>query len=394
MHPSNAARERIRAAREASVRAADRDAARDRHGAFALHRPAQNARIREVRPLMAPAILLEELPVRPAAAALVAGTRLDVAEIVQGRSPRLLVVVGPCSIHDAGAALEYGERLARAAERLGDGLLVVMRVYFEKPRTSVGWKGFVNDPGLDGSCHINDGLRKARRLLIDLHELGIPTASEFLDTQLPQHIGDLTSWAAIGARTTESQVHREMASGLSMPVGFKNSTSGNTQVAVDAVVAARSPHWFPGVTEYGGAAIFNTSGNDTCHVILRGGSQGPNYDEAHVTAVCRQLSAAGLPEVVMVDCSHANSGRDPRRQSDVLADVCRQVEAGSPRIIGAMIESHLVGGRQDYHPGMPNVYGQSITDACLSFEDTVPLLERLAEAQARRGAIGPERTDV
>lgn len=268
-------------------------------------------------------------------------------------------------------------------------MLVVMRAYCEKPRTAVGWKGYVNDPDLDDSCRINRGLRLARRLLLDLNELGMPTASEFLDTQLPQHIGDLTSWAAIGARTTESQVHRELASGLSMPVGFKNSTGGNTQVAVDAVVAARSPHWFPGVTQQGVSAIFSTSGNDTCHVILRGGAQsGPNYTAAHVDAVCAQLAVAGLPEVVMADCSHANSGRDPRKQPEVLEAVCAQVEGGSRRIAGVMIESHLLGGRQEYRAGLPSVYGQSITDACLSFEETVPLLERLAAAQAKRAASG------
>lgn len=397
MQSSKAARDRpLDAGVEGPARAVERGVhAAARSGGPTLLRPAQDARIREVRPLIPPAILLEEMPLGPAAAALVAGTRAAVADIVQGLNPRLLVVVGPCSIHDADAALEYGERLVRIAREVGDGLLVVMRVYCEKPRTAVGWKGYVNDPDLDGSCHINRGLRLARKLLLDLNELGMPTASEFLDTQLPQHIGDLTSWAAIGARTTESQVHRELASGLSMPVGFKNSTGGNTQVAVDAVVAARSPHWFPGVTHQGVSAIFNTSGNDTCHVILRGGAQtGPNYAASHVDAVCAQLAAAGLPELVMVDCSHANSGRDHRKQPDVLEAVCAQVESGSRRILGVMLESHLLGGRQEYRAGVRSVYGQSITDACLPLEDTIPLLERLAEAQAARETANPGTTDV
>ena len=342
-------------------------------------------RIRDVRPLIPPAILIEEIPMTERVADQVADTRAAIVEIIRGRDPRLLVVAGPCSIHDTASALEYGERLRRIADRFSDSLLIVMRAYFEKPRTAVGWKGFVNDPDLDESCHINKGLRMARKLLLDLNELGLPTGSEFLDTQIPQHIGDLASWVAIGARTTESQVHRELASGLSMPVGFKNSTDGNTQVAVDAVVAARSQHWFPGVTVQGVSAIFQTTGNDACHVILRGGSRsGPNYDAEQVDKVCRQLAAKGLAETVMVDCSHGNSLKDFRKQADVAASLCDQIGSGSRHIVGVMLESHLVEGRQDYAPGQQAVYGQSITDACLSLAETEPLLERLADAQARR----------
>ena len=343
-------------------------------------------RIRDVRPLIPPAILVEEIPITESAAQLIVETRAAIADIIHGRDPRLLVVVGPCSIHEPVAALDYGERLKVIADRLADSLLIVMRAYFEKPRTAIGWKGFINDPDLDESFHINKGLRLARRLLVDLNDRGLPTGSEFLDTQIPQHIADLTSWVAIGARTTESQVHRELASGLSMPVGFKNSTDGNTQVAVDAVVAARSQHWFPSVTVQGVSAIFQTTGNDACHVILRGGTRsGPNFDAEQISKVCRQLSAKGLSETVMVDCSHGNSLKDYRKQVDVAASLCEQVASGSRHIVGVMLESHLVEGRQDYVPGQPAMYGQSITDACLSLDDTEPLLERLAAAQARRG---------
>ena len=261
-----------------------------------------------------------------------------------------------------------------------------MRSYFEKPRTSVGWKGLINDPDLDESFHINKGLRLARQLLVDLNDMGLPTASEFLDTQIPQYIADLTSWVAIGARTTESQVHRELASGLSMPVGFKNGTDGSTQTAVDAVLSARSPHLFPSVTKQGVSAIFETSGNDTCHVILRGGSRtGPNFDASHVDEVCGRLRSRGLPETVMIDCSHGNSQKDHRKQAAVAAAIADQVAAGSWHVMGAMLESHLVEGRQDYVPGQA-AYGQSITDACISLEQTEPLLERLAAAQQKRGS--------
>jgi len=349
-------------------------------------RPTDDLRIKDVRPLIPPAILLEEIPITERASNLVYETRQTVASIIAGRDARLALVVGPCSIHDTKAALEYGERLKTLADRFADRLVIVMRTYFEKPRTSVGWKGLINDPDLDESFHINKGLRLARQLLLDLNNLGLPTASEFLDTQIPQHIADLTSWVAIGARTTESQVHRELASGLSMPVGFKNSTDGGTDIAVDAVLTARSQHWFPSVTKQGVSAIFQTVGNDACHVILRGGTRtGPNYDGEHVAKVCARLNARGLRESVMVDCSHGNSRKDHRKQAEVAASICEQIASGSRQIFGAMLESQLVEGRQDYVPGQPAVYGQSITDACLSLEQTEPLLEALAEAQQRRG---------
>ena len=316
-----------------------------------------------------------------------ADARQAIANTIDGSDPRLVVVVGPCSVHDQKAALEYAERLLPLATRYRDQLIVVMRTYFEKPRTSVGWKGLINDPDLDDSFHINKGLRLARKLLLVVNELGLPTASEFLDTQIPQHIADLTSWVAIGARTTESQVHRELASGLSMPVGFKNSTDGTTQTAVDAVLSARSPHLFPSVTKQGVSAIFQTSGNDPCHVILRGGSRtGPNFDAEHVADTCKRLAKRGLPEVVMIDCSHGNSRKDHRLQADVARSIAAQVSGGSWNVFGAMLESHLVEGRQDYVPGSPAVYGQSITDACLSLEQTEPMLELLATAQQARGS--------
>jgi 3-deoxy-7-phosphoheptulonate synthase len=343
-------------------------------------------RITQVRPLIPPAILLEEIPISERASNVVSNTRSAVARVLAGDDPRLVVVVGPCSIHDTTAALEYAGRLNLLAERYADHLIIVMRTYFEKPRTSVGWKGLINDPDLDESYHINKGLRLARKLLRDINDLGLPTGSEFLDTQIPQHIADLTSWVAIGARTTESQVHRELASGLSAPVGFKNGTDGGVKTAVDAVLAARSPHWFPSVTKQGVSAIFQTRGNETCHVILRGGTRtGPNHGPDHVRDICARLLAKGLPEMVMIDCSHGNSEKDYRRQAEVAGSICQQVAAGSWQIFGAMLESHLVEGRQDYVPGRPSVYGQSITDACLSLEQTEPLLERLAKAQQARG---------
>jgi len=342
-------------------------------------------RITQVRPLIPPSILLEEIPVSDHASNVVANSRQAIAAALEGRDPRLVVVVGPCSIHDPQAALDYAERLVRLCEPFAAHLIVVMRTYFEKPRTSVGWKGLINDPDLDESFHINKGLRLARKLLLDVNELGLPTASEFLDTQIPQHIADLISWVAIGARTTESQVHRELASGLSMPVGFKNGTDGGMQTAVDAVLSAKSPHLFPSVTKQGVSAIFQTTGNDTCHVILRGGSRtGPNYDASHVSDVCTAPRAQGLRESVMIDCSHGNSQKDHRRQSDVAASIAQQVAGGSRQIFGAMIESHLVEGRQTYVPGAAAVYGQSITDACISLEQTAPLLELLAKAQQKR----------
>src|SRR4051794_1162157 len=326
-------------------------------------------RIRDVRPLIPPAILLEEIPISERASNVVSDARAAITAVIEGRDPRLVVVVGPCSIHDTQAALEYAARLKPIADRLADSVIVVMRTYFEKPRTVVGWKGLINDPDLDESFHIIKGLRLARQLLLDVNDLGLPTGSEFLDTQIPQHIADLTSWVAIGARTAESQVHRELASGLSMPVGFKNSTDGSTQIAVDAVPTAKSPHWFPSVTKQGVSAIFQTTGNDTCHVILRGGTQtGPNYEASHVERACALLAAKGLGASLMIDCSHGNSAKDPERQAQVAASVCAQIAGGSWRIFGTMLESHLVAGRQDYVPGRPAVYGQSITDGCISLE--------------------------
>jgi 3-deoxy-7-phosphoheptulonate synthase len=354
-----------------------------------MFRRTDDLRITQVRPLIPPAILLEEIPLSERASNIVSNTRAAVSSAIEGRDPRLVIIVGPCSIHDPQAALEYAERLARLADRYADHLIVIMRTYFEKPRTSIGWKGLINDPDLDESYHINKGLRLARRLLVDVNDLGLPTASEFLDTQIPQHIADLTSWVAIGARTTESQVHRELASGLSMPVGFKNTTDGNTNTAIDAVLSARSPHWFPSVTKQGVSAIFQTTGNDSCHVILRGGTQtGPNYAAEHVSDTCARLAGKGLRAAVMIDCSHGNSHKDHHRQAEVAASISQQVASGSWQIFGAMLESHLVEGRQDYVPGEPSVYGQSITDACISLAQTDPLLERLAQAQQTRGTRG------
>jgi 3-deoxy-7-phosphoheptulonate synthase len=348
-------------------------------------RPTDDLRIKRIRPLIPPAILLEEIPLSERASNVVADARATLAAVLRGDDPRLAVVVGPCSIHDTVGAMEYARGLRSLADRVAGDLVVVMRAYFEKPRTVVGWKGFINDPDLDESYHINKGLRLARQLLLDINELGLPTGSEFLDTQIPQHVADLTSWVAIGARTAESQIHRELASGLSMPVGFKNGTDGDTRVAVDGILTARHQHWFPGVTKEGVSAILQTAGNDTCHLILRGGTQsGPNHHADKIAEACQQLAARGLPDRVMVDCSHGNSGRDHRRQGDVAADLCRQIASGSRQIFGLMLESQLVEGRQDYVPGRPLVYGQSITDACISLEETGRILATVAEARRRR----------
>jgi 3-deoxy-7-phosphoheptulonate synthase len=337
-------------------------------------------RIEKIRPLIPPAILMEEIPLSEGASAIVAGTRQALAEAIAGRDDRLLVIVGPCSIHDVDAARDYARRLKVQADRLQSELLIVMRVYFEKPRTTVGWKGLINDPHLDGSFAINEGLRLGRALLRDLAEMGLPTGCEFLDTITPQYLADLVSWGAIGARTTESQVHRELASGLSVPVGFKNGTDGNVQIAIDAIHAARNAHHFLSVTKQGLSAIVATRGNPDCHVILRGGNGAPNYDAASIAKATTALTAAGLPGRVMVDCSHGNSRKDPRNQPAVAHDLAEQVRSGSKSIIGLMIESHLVGGRQNCEPGRPLTYGQSITDACLAWEETLPALEELASA--------------
>jgi 3-deoxy-7-phosphoheptulonate synthase len=344
-------------------------------------------RIENLRPLLPPAILMEELPLDAEQQKSIATGRAEVGAIVERRDDRLLVVVGPCSIHDTGAALDYAARLRTVADQFKNDLCIVMRTYFEKPRTTVGWKGLINDPDLDGSFSINRGLRVARKFLRDVVSLGLPTGTEFLDPISPQFVADLVSWGAIGARTTESQVHRELASGLSMPVGFKNGTGGTIQIAVDAVRSAASPHHFLSVTKQGLAAIVSTRGNPQCHVILRGGAKGPNFSAAHVDETAAFLEKAGLTPVVMIDCSHSNSGKDPRRQPEVASEVAKRIAAGDRRIIGLMIESFLVEGRQDPKPDAPLVYGQSITDACLSWDRTQPVLAELADAvQARRNS--------
>jgi 3-deoxy-7-phosphoheptulonate synthase len=341
-------------------------------------------RIANVVPLPPPDHLIRFFPIQGTPIeALISRTRQAIQQILRGESDRLLVVVGPCSIHDPRAAIEYAGRLAGVRQRLADALEIVMRVYFEKPRTTVGWKGLINDPYLDGTFRINEGLRIARDLLLRIHQLGVPAASEFLDTISPQYIGDLISWGAIGARTTESQVHRELASGLSAPVGFKNGTDGGVKIAIDAVLAARQRHHFLSVHKNGQVAIVETRGNDACHVILRGGKM-PNYDAASVTATCAALAVAGLPERLMIDCSHANSGKQHKRQLEVAQTVGRQIGGGDRRIVGVMVESHLEEGRQDLVPGLAPVYGRSITDACLGWDDSVGLLDALAEQVRRR----------
>ena len=346
-------------------------------------------RIGDRRPLLPPAILIEELPLKENAAAVVDQGRKESAAILSGQDDRLTVIVGPCSIHDPEAALEYARKLRELAPKFAKDLQIIMRAYFEKPRTVVGWKGLINDPYLDGSFEINTGLRIGRKLLLDICELGLPTGAEFLDTIIPQFIADAIAWSAIGARTTESQVHRELASGLSMPVGFKNGTGGNVQMALDAVRSARQPHWFPSVTKQGVTAIFQTTGNEDAHVILRGGSRtGPNYEPRDIESVLDQLRSYELPERVIVDCSHGNSNKDYTRQGDVARTLATQIAAGQQGIAGIMLESHLVAGRQDYDPSGDNTYGQSITDGCIDFEETAGILEELAEAvQTRRASV-------
>ena len=351
----------------------------------------RDLRIESFRPLLPPAILLEELPLGERGAATVSRGRQAIVRILQGQDDRLVVVVGPCSIHDPVAAREYAGRLKATSDRLASDLCVVMRVYFEKPRTTVGWKGLINDPRLDGSFVINEGLRVARRLLVDLAEMGLPAGCEFLDPISPQFTSDLVTWGAIGARTTESQVHRELASGLSMPVGFKNGTDGGVQIALDAVRSAAHPHSFLGVTEQGLCAIVSTRGNPDCHMILRGGQSGPNYDALSVQKMVTALRDAGLPPRLMIDTSHGNSDKDHRRQPVVARDIAGQLAQGETGIFGVMMESFLAEGRQDLRNPAALVYGQSITDACMSWETTEPLLDELARAiRARRRAMsGP-----
>lgn len=345
-------------------------------------------RIERLRPLISPAIFLEEHPLSETGAQLVSDNRKQAADIIKGDDDRLLVVVGPCSIHDVDAALEYGELLKGEIAKYKDDLQIVMRVYFEKPRTTVGWKGLINDPDIDDSYNINKGLRLARTLLLDLIEKGVPAGTEFLDTITPQYYADTVSWGAIGARTTESQVHRQLASGLSMPVGFKNGTGGSIKIAVDAIGAARHPHHFLSVTKFGTSAIVETTGNDACHLILRGSTRGPNYDAANIeTAVEALKKGDQAPTRVMVDCSHGNSNKDHTQQPVVANAVAEQLTNGSDAIMGVMLESHLVEGRQSYDGPESAVYGQSITDACMNFAQTQEVFETLAAAvRARRKA--------
>ena len=348
-----------------------------------------DVRIQNIRPLMAPEILLEDLPVSDTQNETIFAGRREIERVIAGEDDRLVVVVGPCSIHDPEAGLEYASRLAPIRERYADDLAIVMRVYFEKPRTTVGWKGLINDPELDGSFSIRSGLRKARGFLLDVTDLGLPTGSEFLDPIMPQFYADLVSWGAIGARTSESQVHRELASGLSMPVGFKNGTYGTVQMAIDAIGAAAGEHHFLSVTKQGIAGIVATNGNPYCHVILRGGTSGPNYDAESIEGVSKLLAAASLPNRIMVDCSHANSGKDHEKQPDVAGDLAAQVADGNRAIFGLMMESFLLDGNQKHSQSQGReglVYGQSITDKCMSWERTEPIFDELAEAVRKRRA--------
>jgi 3-deoxy-7-phosphoheptulonate synthase len=344
-----------------------------------MHQPTSDLRIRATTPLPAPAALEAEIPLDDLGATRVSIARREIAAVMAGRDDRLLVVVGPCSIHDPEAALDYAGRLKAAADAHAGDLLVAMRVYFEKPRTVIGWKGLINDPDLDGTFHIGKGLRSARRLLVDITAAGLPIATEFLDTTLGQYYADLVSWGAIGARTVESQVHRELASGLSMPVGFKNRTDGDVQVAVDAIRSARHPHWFPSLARDGSPACMQTTGNEDTHLVLRGGTRGPNFSADDVRLATGLLSKNGLPTRVMVDCSHANSAKDPERQAVVVAELATRIASGESSVAAVMIESNLVGGAQDYR-AVPLVRGKSVTDACLSWEDTLPIFSRLAAA--------------
>jgi 3-deoxy-7-phosphoheptulonate synthase len=342
-----------------------------------------DVRILEIKPLITPLALLSRLKEGTDSTQNILQTRAAIHRILHGTDDRLLVVVGPCSIHDTKAGLEYAKRLLALRENLEADLQIVMRVYFEKPRTTVGWKGLINDPHLDGSYDINEGLETARKFLLDVNELGMPAAMEFLDTITPQYTADLVSWGAIGARTTESQVHRELASGLSCPVGFKNGTDGNVRVAIDAIKTAETPHHFLSFTKEGKAAIFSTNGNEDCHIILRGGKT-PNYDAASVEAACKSLVTAGLAARLMVDCSHANSQKDYKLQKNVAQDIATQLSQGETGIMGVMLESHLNEGRQEHSPGCELEYGKSITDACLGWDETVQVLNLLAESVRTR----------
>jgi 3-deoxy-7-phosphoheptulonate synthase len=340
-------------------------------------------RIREMKELTPPSHLIREFACGEVAEQTAAAGRVALHRILHGQDDRLMVVIGPCSIHDTKAAMEYAQRLAEQRQRFAGELEIVMRVYFEKPRTTVGWKGLINDPYMDNSFRINDGLRMARELLRDINALGLPAGTEYLDVISPQYIADLISWGAIGARTTESQVHRELASGLSCPVGFKNGTDGNIKIAVEAIKAASQPHHFLSVTKGGHSAIVSTNGNEDCHIILRGGKT-PNYDAASVELACQQIAAQGLAARLMIDASHANSSKKPENQVPVCADIAAQVAGGDTRIVGVMVESHLVAGRQDLVPGKELVYGQSVTDGCIDWEQSLGVLEGLAASVRRR----------
>jgi len=342
-------------------------------------------RIKNITEVRSPRDLHEQFPITELAAQTVYDTRQQIHNILAGRDDRLLVVIGPCSIHDTRAAREYAKKLKEKIEQYKDTLLIVMRVYFEKPRTTVGWKGLINDPNLNESFEINKGLGLARELLLDINDMGVPAATEFLDLISPQYVADLVSWGAIGARTTESQGHRELASGLSCPVGFKNGTDGGFKVAVDAIRAANNPHIFMSLTKDGQSAIFETKGNHDCHVILRGGHDGPNYEAEFVADAVQQLQAAKVEDKLMIDCSHANSSKQHLRQLVVAESISQQLSTGTPNIMGAMVESHLVDGRQDIEPGQPLNYGQSITDACIDWDDSNIVLENLSKGiEARR----------
>lgn len=340
-------------------------------------------RIDAIKEVVAPEEVHAEYPITEAAACIISETRAAIHRILHGEDDRCLTIIGPCSIHDPEAALEYARGLKSIREELAPDLEIVMRVYFEKPRTTVGWKGLVNDPDMDGSFHINKGLKKARSLLLELNNMGMPAATEFLDLITPQYFADLISWGAIGARTTESQAHRELASGLSCPVGFKNGTDGSLRIAVDAIGAANAAHHFLSLTKAGHSAIFSTMGNNDCHIILRGGKKA-NYDAESVRQAAEELEQAGLRPRLMIDCSHANSNKQYEQQLDVAADIAEQISAGNNQIIGVMIESHLKAGRQDIVPGQPLTYGQSITDACISWEESIPVLRKLAAAVHKR----------
>jgi len=347
-----------------------------------------NLNVTELRPLVAPALLTQDFPISEAISQQVQSTRAQVSDILSGQDNRLLVIVGPCSIHDCDAALEYAQKLKSVQTQLSEQLCIIMRVYFEKPRTSIGWKGLINDPTLDQRFDINHGLRTARKLLLDINQLGVAAGTEFIDVIIPPFISDLISWGAIGARTTESQIHRQLASGLPMPIGFKNGTTGNYQIAIDAVKATKLSHQYLGITMHGTPAVFQTTGNASGHITLRGATDHTNFDATSIANISQSLIDADLPPYLMVDCSHGNSNKDSAKQPGVATDLCAQIASGNRNIAGVMLESHLKEGKQQYHPGKQLEYGQSITDSCLSWEQTVPILEHFAQAVRLRSSCG------